>query len=418
MIKRQIFDKIKNHLEQKEISLIIGPRQAGKTTLMKVLKDDLDRDGKKTLFLNLDFEADRQFLTSQQTLLRKIRLEMGEKRGYVFLDEIQRKEDAGIFLKGLYDIDLPYKFIVSGSGSIELKEKVHESLVGRKRIFELSTLSFQEFINVKTDYRYEQKLHDFFEIEFERTLDLFVEYLHFGGYPRVVLAQTLEEKQQIMADIYQAYLERDISYLLGTQKEEAFTHLVRILGSQIGNMVNISELSATLGISAKTVKQYLWYLEKTFIVHKITPYFKNVRKELTKSPMYYFVDLGLRNYASGEFIGFTDTSSSLGFLFQNFVFDVLKDKLLLGILHLHFWRTKDGAEVDFVVDKTTEAFPIEVKYKKLKEPELNRSFKSFLSKYSPKRAYIVNLTLEEEVTVGKTKVAFIPFHKLLFISFD
>jgi predicted AAA+ superfamily ATPase len=385
---------------------------------MKSLQEDLERAREKTVFLSLDFEADRQFFTSQETLIRKVQLEIGKERGYVFLDEIQRKEDAGIFLKGLYDMDLPYKFIVSGSGSIELKEKIHESLAGRKRIFELSTLSFQEFVNFKTDYRYEQKLEEFFEIESEKSRALFDEYLHFGGYPRVVLAQTLEEKQQIISEIYQAYLEKDISYLLGAQKEEAFTHLVRLLASQAGNLVNTSELSNTLGISTKTVKQYLWYLEKTFIVNKMAPYYKNIRKELTKSPVYYFVDLGLRNYAAGEFMGLANSSPSLGFLFQNFVFNVLKEKLLSSSFHLHFWRTKDGAEVDFVIDKTQEAIPIEVKYKKLKELGLDRSFKSFLSKYSPKQAYFVNLNLDQEIILGKTKVSFIPFYKLLFTSFD
>lgn len=418
MIKRQIFDKVKKHLEQKEISLIVGPRQTGKTTLMRALKEELDRVQERTLFLSMDIEPDRQFFSSQQTLLQKIQLEIGKERGYVFLDEIQRKEDAGIFLKGLYDMDLPYKFIVSGSGSLELKEKIHESLAGRKRIFELYPLSFQEFVNFRTDYRYGHKLHDFFRVESERTKALFDEHLRFGGYPRVVLAQSIEEKQLEIRDIYQAYLERDIYHLLGVEKEEAFTHLVRIIASQIGNLINVSELSSALGISVKTVKQYLWYLEKTFIVHKVTPYYKNARKELTKSPMYYFVDAGLRNYSLGEFTTFSTSSPTLGFVFQNFVFNALREKLLLPSFHLHFWRTKDRAEVDFVIDKAVETIPLEVKYKDFKKPELDRSFKSFLSKYAPKRAYVVNLTLEEEITIGKTKVAFIPFHKLLFISFD
>ncbi len=418
MIKRQIFNQLKAHLEQKEISLIVGPRQAGKTTLMKSLQEDLEKAREKTLFLSLDFESDKQFFASQETLVRKIGLEIGKGRGYVFLDEIQRKEDAGIFLKGLYDMELPYKFIVSGSGSIELKEKIHESLAGRKRIFELPTLSFQEFVNFKTDYRYEQKLNEFFEVESQKAKTLFDEYLHFGGYPRVVLAQTLEEKEQIISEIYQAYLEKDIFYLLGAQKEEAFTHLVRVLASQVGSLANISELSSTLGISTKTVKQYLWYLEKTFIVNKVTPYYKNVRKELTKSPTYYFVDTGLRNYASGEFTALTNSSPSLGFLFQNFVFNVLREKFLLPSLHLHFWRTKDGAEVDFVVDKAMETIPFEVKYKSFKKTEVERSFKSFFSKYNPPKAYVVNLSLNKEVTIAKTKVAFIPFYKLLFISFN
>ncbi len=117
MIERALFEELKNHLDKKEISLIIGPRQAGKTTLMLWLKDYLEKRGERTLFLSLDFERDQPYFLSQGALLHKIRLELGDKKGYVFIDEIQRKENAGLFLKGLYDLNLPYKFIVSGSGS-------------------------------------------------------------------------------------------------------------------------------------------------------------------------------------------------------------------------------------------------------------------------------------------------------------
>ena len=153
-IKRQLFDDLKAHLAKREISLIVGPRQAGKTTLMMALRDHVQSQGGKTTTFNLDIESDRQFFESQEKLLRKIILELGQSGGCVFIDEIQRKEDAGLFLKGLYDMSLPYKFIVSGSGSLELKEKIHESLAGRKRIFELSTLNFIEFVNHKTNYKY------------------------------------------------------------------------------------------------------------------------------------------------------------------------------------------------------------------------------------------------------------------------
>jgi len=118
MISRKLFSELKSHLLKKEISFIIGPRQAGKTTLMLLLNDYLMKKGERTVFLNLDIEADKQFFTSQANLIKKIKLEIGEKRGFVFIDEIQRKEDAGIFLKGIYDMNLPYKFIVSGSGSV------------------------------------------------------------------------------------------------------------------------------------------------------------------------------------------------------------------------------------------------------------------------------------------------------------
>lgn len=125
--------------------MVVGARQVGKTTLLLYVRDQLQAQGKKTLFLNLDFESDYFYLESQERLLQKIKLEFGNDGGFVFLDEIQRKENAGLFLKSLYDMDVPYKFIVSGSGSMELEEKIHESLAGRKRLFELSTISLWEF---------------------------------------------------------------------------------------------------------------------------------------------------------------------------------------------------------------------------------------------------------------------------------
>ena len=108
-----------------------------------LLKDHLEKKGEKTAFLSLDFENDQKFFSSQIAFIEKLKLEFGNATGYVFIDEIQRKEDAGVFMKGLYDMSLPYKFIISGSGSVELKEKVHESLAGRKAMFEVLPRIFQ-----------------------------------------------------------------------------------------------------------------------------------------------------------------------------------------------------------------------------------------------------------------------------------
>lgn len=410
MIKRALFEEFKAHLPQKEISFIIGPRQAGKTTLMLLLKDYLEKKGEKVVFLNLDIERDKQFFTSQANLIKKIQLEIGKNKGFVFIDEIQRKEDAGIFLKGIYDMNLPYKFIVSGSGSVELKEKIHESLVGRKRIFMLSTLTFSEFVNFKTNYKYKDRFLDFLSLEKTKTKEFLEEYLNFGGYPRVVLAETIEEKRKIIDEIYQSYLEKDIAYLLKVKKSEAFSNLVKLMAAQIGSLTNFSELSSTLGISVKTVKDYLWYLEKTFILQKLTPYFRNVRKEITKSPIFYFYDLGLRNYSLGIFG--TIKTHNIGFLFQNFVFNALREKMRVSSAKIHFWRTKDGAEVDFIIDKGREQIPIEVKYKELKETKITRSLRSFIRKYQPKKASVINLGLEETLVLDQTKIYFLPFYKI------
>jgi predicted AAA+ superfamily ATPase len=412
IIKRDLFEEIKNHFSAKEISLIIGPRQVGKTTLMLLLKEYLEKKGEKTLFLNLDVEADKQYFVSQEALIRKINLEFGKDKGYVFIDEIQRKENAGLFLKGIYDLNLPYKFIVSGSGSLDLKEKIHESLVGRKRMFELYPVSFKEFVNFKTNYRYEESLEEFFEVEKVKTESLLNEYLNFGGYPRVVLEEKLSEKVRIIDEIYRSYLGKDVSYLIKSDKIDTYSLLIKLLAGQIGRLINYSELSSTLGIALQTLKNYLWYAEKTFIIHRLSPYFRNVRKEITKSPVIYFYDLGLRNYALGLF-GKVEFSPDIGFLFQNFVFNIIKEKFRFTGASVHFWRTKDKAEVDFIINFGKEIIPIEAKYKKLKEPTVERSLRSFIEKYHPKEAWIINLALEYEVKIDKTIVKFLPFYRLL-----
>ncbi len=417
LIKRDLMDELKDHLSKREISLIIGPRQVGKTTLMLLLKDYLEDRGEKTAFLSLDFEGDKQFFSSQSALIKKLELELGKEEDYVFIDEIQRKENAGVFLKGLYDLNLPYKFIVSGSGSLELKEKIHESLVGRKRVFELNPVSFEEFVNFKTGYRYEKKLNEFFEVEQEKTESLLLEYLNFGGYPRVILEETLEEKRKNIDEILQSYLEKDISYLLRVERVDAFSSLIKILASQIGQLVNYSEICLTAGISMQTLKNYLWYAEKTFIVQRLTPYFRNPRKEIIKSPVIYFYDLGLRNYALGLF-GNLPMLPELGLVFENFVFNILRDKIRFSGASLHFWRTKDKAEVDFVVNFGESILPIEVKYKNFTKPKISRSLRSFIKRYSPKRAMIINKNFKEKLMIGQTEVIFLPFRELFSIELD
>lgn len=415
MIKRKLYHSLQQHLAAKEISFIVGPRQAGKTTLMQSLQEELVKKGEKTLYLNMDIEADRRYFASQADLVDKISLEIGENRGYVFLDEVQRKENVGLFLKGIYDMNLAYKFIVSGSGSVELKAKIHESLTGRKRMFELSTISFEEFINFKTNSRYEDKLQEFFAVEHDYTQRLLDEYMRFGGYPRVIMAETVEEKTRVMREIYEGYIEKDIGYLLGVENIDAFSNLVRLIASQIGNLVNVTELSSTLGISAVTVKNYLWYLENTYIIQRITPFFRNMRKEITKSPIFYFYDLGFCNYARSAFGQSLVDRAYSGFLFENFVYNFLKESIH-SPARIHFWRSKDNAEVDFVVNAGLDIIPIETKHTALNQAETSRSFKSFLIKYHPKRAYIIHLGGKMETIFDSTAITFLPYYESVHVT--
>ncbi len=416
MIERTIFPELVQHLPKKEITLITGPRQAGKTTLLEKLKQHLEAHGERTLLLNLDVEWDRVHFESQLSLIKKIELELGRRSGFVLIDEIQRKENAGLFLKGLYDLKLPYKFIVTGSGSLELKERIHESLIGRKRIFELSTITFEEFVHYKTEYRYQETLPQFFETETENARKLLDEYLNFGGYPRVVLEDVLAEKNHVINEIYQSILQKDIAYLLQVEKTEAFSSLVKTLASQSGKLVNYAAHTSALGISFQTAKKYLWYAQQIFLVDLITPFARNVRKEITQAPVSYFQDLGLRNYALGLF-GCLRSPAEMGFVFQNLVYLTLKTCIKPGATALHFWRTKDKAEVDFVIEVGRELIPIEVKFQSLGREEIPRSLRSFIAKYGPNDAYIINLNLLKTVMVEKTAVHFMPYYQLIMQRF-
>jgi predicted AAA+ superfamily ATPase len=411
-IKRYIFDELKGHLSKKEISFIVGPRQAGKTTLMMQLKEHLEKKGEQTLFLSLDFERDMPHFASQSALLNRMRLELGSRRGFVFIDEIQRKENAGLFLKGIYDMQMPYKFIISGSGSVELKEKIHESLAGRKRVFELNTVSLSEFIDFKTGYKYAGKLDQYFRVKKAEGMSFLAEYLNFGGYPRVILEETRKEKLRIIDEIYRSYIEKDIAFLLRVERIDAFGNLIRLLAGQAGNLINLNELSSTLGISVQTVKNYIAYAEKTFILKRITPFFRNIRKEISKSPMIYFNDIGLRNFSIDKF-GRYAMFSEMGFAFENLVHGILQDKICYEGSTLHFWRTKDRAEVDFIIRSGDEALPVEVKCKELKDKEIGRSLKSFINEYNPKEAWVINLSLKDKGKVSGTRMRFMTIFDLL-----
>ncbi|PIP31581.1 ATPase, partial [bacterium (Candidatus Gribaldobacteria) CG23_combo_of_CG06-09_8_20_14_all_37_87_8] len=227
----------------------------------------------------------------------------------------------------------------------------------------------------------------------------------------VILDDQLSEKKKTIEEIYRAYLERDISYLLGVQKTEVFTNLVKIIASQIGGLVNFTELSSTLRISAKTIKNYLWYLEKTFVLKRVDPFFRNIRKEISKAPVYYFNDLGLKNYALNEF-GNALNFQNAGFLFENFVYKLIQEQTQDSSAKINFWRTTDKAEVDFVLNFGKEIVPIEAKYSHLKEPTLTRSLRGFIEKYRPKRVFVVNLSLNQKIKIDGSEINFTPFYLL------
>ncbi|PIS31610.1 ATPase [Candidatus Saganbacteria bacterium CG08_land_8_20_14_0_20_45_16] len=410
LVKRDCFEELANHLKKPEIGVIVGPRQAGKTTLLKQLGDFLQEKGtprENIYFFNLDVISDRETFKSQQEFILFLRSRLKkDSQLYIFVDEAQRIKNPGIFFKGIYDLGLPAKFILTGSSALEIKANIHEALTGRKRVFHLQPFNFNEFLRSKKSGLEKIIGRRLSETDKNRLLEILREYLVFGGYPKVALESNHEEKKKLLEELYSSYLEKDIVGFLRIKSPLVFSKLTGLLASQIGQLVNISEIGQMLGLDIKTLNTYLHYLEETFIVNLARPFYKNYRKEITKMPKVYFADLGLRNFALSRFKPY-DGRDDQGSLLENFVFNELCG---LGF-HVNYWRTKSKAEVDFVIQTSEgQTVPLEAKAAALKTPYLSRSFRSFLAQYLPKKGYLVNLGLQKTVKADGCQVKYIlPF---------
>ncbi len=409
LIEREIFVRLAAHLLEREVTVITGARQTGKTTLLYQLKDWLIAKKKakesQIKFFNLDLISDLTGIRDQADFVRFLKEELRkEKFIYVFIDEIQRLDDLGKFLKGVYDLRLAVKFVVSGSSSLEIKSKISESLVGRKRVFHLWPFSFNEYLSGCDPSLVSLLKEDSVSILNKRKITAyFFDFIVFGGYPRIVLSSDKKEKIAILNEIYSSYIEKDIVVFMKVKNPFAFLKLISLLGDQIGGLVNLHEISATLGLNFRTVENYLFALESTFVINLTRPYFTNARKELTKMPKIYFVDTGMRNLSVKYFADFLDNRDK-GKLLENSVFSSIL-KLWEGAIN--YWRTKDKNEVDFVIrDYYGAIVPLEVKEKEFMKPEVTSGLRAFIERYKPKKAYIVNLALEEKIRFKKTIIYF------------
>lgn len=409
-IPRFITPEIEAHLENEEITLLVGPRQAGKTTLLRSIADKLQKQGAICLFFNLDIDIDAQHFTSQQRFIERVDALTGGKRAFVFIDEVQRIENAGLFLKGVFDRRLPHKWIATGSGSLELKEKIAESLAGRKRNFLLYPVSAGEFMSYRLSTAKGQ-LASMLRTDPVTEESLLLEYLRFGGYPKVVTATGNKEKHRVLAEIFQSYIERDIQLLLRLEKSRELVTMLQLVANRIGRLINYQDLANQTNLSVATIKNYLWYCQKTFVIEELLPFFTNKEKELTKTPQYYFVDSGMRNFMLNNF-EITTLSPDFGFLFQQLVLQLLENSFSEGIRAVRYWRTQNQAEVDFVVQNGLTLLPVEVKAERMKQPQVVRSLRSFIDTYHPPEAWVVNRSLEASIQIGRTEVRFLPWFGL------
>ncbi len=389
---RKITSEIKKWLPEKEIIILNGPRQVGKTSLLEILKNELLKSGipEKTIFyLNLEEIKILETLNQDpENILKYITIQ--KEKNYFLLDEIQCLDNPSNFLKHLYDKYAgKIKIIVTGSSSLELKAKFQDSLAGRKISFLINSLNFEEFLIFKNfphlDYLKKESLPEDIKSNFDKALS---EYLVYGGMPAVTLQNDWELKQKMLEEYVSAYINKDIRAIGKVENIADFNTLTKVLAAQIGNLLNINELGDTVGIPRREVKKYLDLLEFTFVLDKISPFKKNIRTQITKMPKIYFFDLGIRNAILGNFLEM-ESRSDAGHLFENFVFLELKNQRKDKIF---FYRAKSKSEIDFVIEEKAKIILLKSKYKKLSRPINSRVLKNFMKQESDiKEAKIINL---------------------------
>lgn len=390
-IIRDLTFKLENYLNEEEILLIIGARQVGKTTVLYQIKDILKNQKQPCYFLNLE-DPDYLSLINQspKNLLKIYPFDLN-KKNFLFIDEIQYLNNPSNFLKYIFDeYKGKIKIIASGSSAFYLDRKFKDSLAGRKRIFYLYSLSFKEFLRFRNEGELSKR--DFQNLslsEKEKISIYYQEYLSYGGYPRVVLAPS-EEKIEVLRDIAHSYIKKDI-YEAGIRQDEVFYKLFKILAAQIGNLVNSSEMASTLGVSKTSIDNYLYIMQKSFHIGLVKPFFKNVRKELTKMPKVYFLDLGLRNFFKGDF-NLYQAREDKGCLLENALFRQLFEEH--DREEIRFWRTIQKKEIDFVVE---DGIALEVK-SQIKSLKL-KDYKLFLESYPAiKLSFVSFESIQKEIS--------------------
>ncbi len=361
---------LRAHLIKPQHSILIGPRQVGKTTLVKQLADILAQQQEQYAFLTFedpiilnDINKHPENIFNYTPLPSSI---PAGKKLYIIIDEVQYARDPSNFLKLLYDkYATQVKIIATGSSAFYIDRSFKDSLAGRKKVFELFPLDFDEFLHFKNEdglvLEWKEMLarNKYQGPNLLRINHFFDEYLTYGGYPEVVLAETENEKQELLKELVNSYMKKD-ALEAGIREEQKFFQLARLLADQTGNLVNSHELGNTLKMTGPTVDNYIYIMQRSFIVNLLTPFYGNLRKELTKMPKVYFSDNGLRNVLNNNFSKPADRLDK-GQLLENYVYNRLR--VLYDADKLHYWRTADGNEVDFIVEQGVKSgLAYEVKY--------------------------------------------------------
>jgi predicted AAA+ superfamily ATPase len=373
-IKREIETRLKPFLPREEIIAVLGPRRAGKTTVLRKMYEEWE--GKKEFLTFEDFSLLELFENNPKEFIEKYVV----GKSLLCIDEFQYAKNGGKTLKYIYDTH-KIKILISGSSAIDLTVQALGKLTGRVLIFELYPFSFDEFLQLKAPElakllrrAREDRAFILENVDHNRFRELYVEFASFGGYPQVVLAKTEFEKRTLLQSIYSTYFFREVRDMIDIVDDRKLANLIRVIAIQNGGLINYSELCKMSGVSFETLKRYLVFLEKTYIIKIVLPFHKNRQLELIKTPKFYFLDTGLLNAILDDFRSM-ERREDKGPLLENVVFT----EFIKQGKAVQFWRTKEKQELDFVVNDGNRKFrAFEVKFK---DQVLTPAFYAFQNSY-------------------------------------
>ena len=384
-------------LEPGKAHLVIGPRQAGKSSLVWSVLRGLERP----LCLNMEEAALRAWCDSPSGFLEDLASlgTAGSAVDALFLEEVQWLDNAALFVKGLVDRGAGFPILVTGSSSFHLLDRTRESLAGRATRHLLLPLSLSEAAPVAGLPP---------AVAASQRRRAVRRQLRLGGYPEVWIGARPEKT---LGDLVQAFVLRDASDLFSVERLDAYHDVMLLAARQVANLVNVSEYAAVASVAANTVARYLELLEQAHVLRRLAPFAAGKRREITGARKVFFLDNGLRNAVLGRLSDPVEGAADLGPLVENWVFAELA-KTLPWMQSIRYWRTLGGAEVDFVIDAPGGLLGIEVKASALTRPKLSRSSRSFVEAYAPREFWVLNDEIEADDRHGDTRLRWVPLHRL------
>jgi len=328
-------------LKSSKIILLLGARQVGKTTLLRHALASQSH-----LLLNLDVEVDRQrFLAAASLSPTQAISSLGSPQ-ILIIDEAQRLPQVSRVAKGWFDSHIPTKIILSGSSSLDLLNRSAESLTGRNIKLYLPPLIFSEILTTQNWYSSSFKSSQLSHFA-PQVQTLLLSALVFGSYPETI---TSTDKTQYLNNLTSDYLLKDVLQEGLVKNPNLLRQLLSLIAHQSGSLVSINELASNLSLSRPTVDRYIDLLERTFVIFRLPAFSSNPRKEIAKSQKIFFWDTGISNALLGE-LSSNPLRPDIGRLWENWVIaEFAKHNLLTGNLdRLHFWRSRNGSEVDLVI---------------------------------------------------------------------